>query len=220
MRATSHRLLAPTVGTGVLMAVYLLARPYGDAGSDFEVALAFASTAWVIAHVAGALALASVGRLGLRLADRSDSVSARVARLSGLVGTVLVLPYYGVETFALHVIGRRALTEPGLLALADEMRNHPVAMTMFGIGLVLISAAGVAIGIAASRALPLRPAWSAWPLAIAIALFPAQYFVAPAGRIGFGVVYAVAAAVFAVAVVRSGDAAPTEGARVPIAMRG
>lgn len=32
MRAPARHLLAPIVGTGVLMAVYLLVRPYGDAG--------------------------------------------------------------------------------------------------------------------------------------------------------------------------------------------
>lgn len=203
MRDPARQLLAPTVGTGVLMAVYLLVRPYGDAGSESENAQAFASTAWLVAHVCGALALASVGRLGLRLADLTDSVAARVARWSGLAGAVLVLPYYGAETFALHVIGRQALTDPAALALAEEVRNVPVALATFGIGLVLLMVAGVAIGIAATRALALRPAWAAWPLAALIALFPVQFFVPPAGRMAFGVLYALAAALFAVAAVRS-----------------
>lgn len=204
MRAPVRQLLAPTVGTGVLMAVYLLVRPYGDAGTETETAQAFASTAWLVAHVCGALALASVGRLGLRLSDLTDSVAARVARWSGLAGAVLVLPYYGAETFALHVIGRHALSDPAALALAEEVRNVPEALVTFGIGLVLLMVAGIAFGVAASRALSLRPDWAAWPLAVAIALFPVQFFAPPTVRIAFGVLYALAAALFAVAVIRSG----------------
>lgn len=211
MRDPARQLLAPTVGTGVLMAVYLLVRPYGDAGSESETAQAFASTAWLVAHVCGALALASVGRLGLRLADLTDSVAARVARSSGLAGAVLVLPYYGAETFALHVIGRRALTDPAALALAEEVRNVPVALATFGIGLVLLMVAGVAIGIAATRALALRPGWAAWPLAALTALFPVQFFVPPAGRMAFGVLYAASAAVLVLGVLR----ASRGGARTP-----
>lgn len=201
MRAPSRtHLLAPTVGTGVLMAVYLLARPYGDAGDG--AAAAYASTAWVVAHVCGTLALASAARLGLRLSDLSDDVSARLARWSGLLGVVLVLPFYGLETFGLHAIGERALTDPAMLELTDEIRYHPAAIAGFGIGLLLISVAGVAIGVTATRSLTM-PAWAAWPLAAAIALFPAQYFVPPGGRIAFGVLYAFAAAVFLAGALRA-----------------
>lgn len=201
MRTASRHLLAPTVGTGVLMAVYLLLRPYGDAGDETATAQAFASTAWVVAHVCGALALASVGRLGLRLADLVEGVPARLARWSGLLGAVLVLPYYGAETFGLHAVGRQALTDPSTLALAEEIRNQPVALATFGIGMILLSVSGVAIALSATRGLGM-PAWSAWPLGLAIALFPAQFALPPAGRIAFGVAYLIAAGLFTAAVLR------------------
>lgn len=200
MPVTSRHLLAPTVGTGVLMAVYLLLRPYGDTGTDTEIARAFASTAWVLAHVSGALALASVGRLGLRLADLSDGVPARLARWAGLLGAVLVLPYYGAETFGLHAVGQRALTDPGVLEMTDAIRYQPVAVVMFGIGLLLLSVAGVAIALTATRSLAM-PSWSAWPLGLAIALFPVQFFVPPTGRMAFGIVYLLAAALFTAAAI-------------------
>lgn len=200
MRVASRHLLAPTVGTGVLMAVYLLLRPYGDAGEPSEAARAFASTAWVVAHLCGALALASVGRLGLRLADLSDGVRARLARWTGLAGAVLVLPYFGAETFGLHAVGQRALTDPSALELVDQIRYQPAAVATFGLGLLLLSAAGIAIGSTA-RSLGMR-AWAAWPLGLAIAMFPAQFFVPPAGRVAFGIAYLAAAALFTVGALR------------------
>src|SRR3546814_18443724 len=110
----------------------MLARPYGAAGSDAQTAAAFASTAWVVSHVCGALALASVGRLGLRLADRSDTLTARTARWTGLGGAVLVLPYYGAETFGLHAIGTRAPQDPAPLSLSGEVRHQPAARPHVG----------------------------------------------------------------------------------------
>lgn len=201
MPVASRHLLAPTVGTGVLMAVYLLLRPYGDAGTEVEAAQAFASTAWVIAHVCGALALASVGWLGLRLADLADGGAARLARWSGLLGAVLVLPYYGAETFGLHAVGHQALTDPAALTLAEEIRNQPVALATFGIGLLLLSVAGVAIALTATRGLGMV-SWSAWPLGLAIALFPAQFALPPVGRLAFGIAYLLTAALFFAAALR------------------
>lgn len=206
MRHTTRHLLAPTVGTGVLMAAYLVLRPYGDAGTDAETAEAFAATAWVVSHLLGALALASAGRLALRLADLVDGVTARLARWSGLLGVVLVLPYYGAETFGLHAVGRQALTDPSALALAEEIRSQPLALATFGAGLILLSVAGVAIALTATRALGTPAGWT-WPLGLAIALFPAQFALPPAGRIAFSVAYLLVAALFAAATLRLPQAA-------------
>lgn len=201
---TPRHLLAPTVGAAVLMALYLLIRPYGDAGSTTEAAQAFASTRWIVAHVCGALALASIGSLGLRLADLYPSRSARLARWSGLAGAALVLPYYGAETFGLHAVGARALWDPAAFDLVDQIRNQPVAMTMFALGLVLIAVAGIAIPLAWSRARrPGADSRAAWPLGVLIAVFTVQFSLPPAGRIAYGVVFVAAAVVLVVALVRA-----------------
>lgn len=197
MRRTTRHLLAPSLVCGIFMATYLLVRPYGDAGSPSETATAFASTAWVLAHICGGLALASVGWLALRLHDLNSDPTTRIARWSGLAGVVLVLPYYGAETFGLHAVGHLALTNPATLAVTGDIRNQPAALFMFGMGLLLLTATGTSIGVAASRSLHLRPNWAGWPLALMIAAFPAQFFVPPAGRIVFGIVYALSAVLFA-----------------------
>ncbi len=204
-RLTTERdLLVPLAMTGILMAVYLLVRPYGDSPAltpnSAEQAAAFASPWWVAAHVAGALALAGFGRLALRLSDLArESFAARLARWSGLTGAVLVLPYFGAETFALHVIGRHALTDVSVLAMVDEIRNQPVAISLFGLGLLLLAVAGVAFALAWTRYASSR---AAWPLGILVALVLPQFYLPPVGRMAFGVVYLLAAAVFAGSVLR------------------
>ena len=208
---TRTRLLAPTVGTGVFMAAYLLLRPYGDAdGGPAAVAAAFASWLWVAAHVLGMLAIASFARLAVRIADEQTAqagrprswVPARIARWSALAGTVLVLPYYGAETFALHVIGKAALAggatgvDVTTLALAEQVRNEPVAMAMFGLGLVLLAVAGLALAAAWAHRYPAATAsirFAAWPLGMLVALLLPQFYLPTSGRMAFGVLYALAA---------------------------
>lgn len=197
----SQNLLAPLVGTGLFMAVYLLLRPYGDqaSGATRAAAEAFASWRWVAAHVAGMIALASFGRLALRLHHQLPSPLTRSARTLGLAGVVLVLPYYGAETFALHAIGRRALaTDLSVLELAAEIRDGGVALSMFLGGLLALAIAGVLVGMAWQRA----HGWAAWPLAVMVAAILPQYFLPATGRMAFGVLYAAAAAILVVDVLR------------------
>lgn len=184
---TTRHLIAPTIATGVLMAGYLLLRPYGDVEQGAAMAEAFASPAWVAAHILGALALASFARLALRVADLGDSTTARIGRFTGLAGAVLVLPYYGAETFGLHAVGSRALADPGTLELVDPIRNQPAALTMFGLGLVLLAVAAVCVGRVLGR--------PAWPLAAAMALVLPQYFLPPFARMAFGVATLIAAVI-------------------------
>lgn len=205
MHVTSSRhLLAPTVGTGVLMATYLIVRPFGATGSDAEAARAFASTSWVLAHVCGALALASFGRLTVRLTDLVDNTPTRVARWSGLLGTALVLPYYGAETFGLHAVGERVVEgDTPAFALVDQIRNQPAALTMFGLGLLLLAVAGIACALGWSRARLSAPVWAAWPLGVGVALLLPQFYLPPVGRMAYGVLYLGAALVLVVALVRA-----------------
>ncbi|HHU09630.1 MAG TPA: hypothetical protein GXZ60_06400 [Intrasporangiaceae bacterium] len=189
---TTQHLAAPLIGTGLLMAIYLLARPYGDTtGDDAAVAGAFASTWWIVAHLCGALALASIGRLALRLHDLLATAWTRVARLTGLAGAVLVLPYYGAETFGLYAVGRSAVNgTPAALELVDPIRNHPAALTTFGVGLLLLAVSGLAMAAGWSRA---YTSAAAWPLGVLIAAVLPQFYLPPVGRQAFGVLYLLAA---------------------------
>lgn len=183
-----RRLVAPAVGTGVFMALYLTTRPYGDASADPQtIAAAFASPWWVVAHVSGMAALASAARLGVLMFDVAPSGLSAVARWSGLAGLVLVLPYYGAETFALHVLGQHAAAgDLGALEVAQQIRNGGVAMTMFGAGLLSLAVSGIASALAWARAG--SPRWAATPLGVCIATVLPQFFLPPAGRVGFGIV--------------------------------
>ena len=159
---TTRYLAAPALGTGVLMAAYLLLRPYGDVGGALDQAQAYASPRWVVAHVCGLLALASFARLALRVCDLIDpgvggsglpgARSARLGRWLALAGATLALPPYGVEAVGLHVAGVRHLAgDPGALALVSQLRGHPLGVAMFALGLALLAAAGIALGLTWQR---------------------------------------------------------------------
>lgn len=210
MRSIDPRhLMMPALASGVLMAVYLLMRPYGDVTSSTspEAAAAFADWRWVPAHLAGALALVQLARLGLRIDDLLSTTTTRIARWSGLAGAVLVLPYFGAETFALSAIGRLGLTDPTALSLVEEVRGHPAALTTFGVGLVLLAVSAVSMSLAWQGAARTGhwtvQAWAAWPLGIAAALVLPQFYLPPSGRMAFGIVFAVAALILAVSASRA-----------------
>lgn len=214
---TTRHLGMPALSSGLLMAIYLLLRPYGDATSSTspEAAAAFASTWWVVAHLAGALALVQLARVGLRIDDLLSTTTTMLARWAGLTGIALVLPYYGAETFGLHAIGRAGLPNPTVLALVEEVRGHPAALTTFGLGLLLLAVSGLATALAWQRALRsgrwTTPAWSAWPLGVGAALVLPQFYLPPAGRMGFGLAYALAAAILGITALRHGRFATCSG---------
>ncbi|MBO1030956.1 hypothetical protein IPV09_06355 [Tessaracoccus sp. SD287] len=207
-RTTLAAVTAPLVGTGIAMAGYLLLRPYGDQGGDpAQIAAALASPLWIAAHLLGVLALAQFARLALRLDEAirgrdQRSLPARAARTLGLVGVVLCLPYYGAETFGLHALGvaHRAHPDAGMLAVVDQVRNHPAALVTFGIGLIALSVAAVLVAVVWSK--NAATAWAAWPLGIVMALFPVQFYLAAGGRVAYGVVFAICTAIWAVAALR------------------
>ncbi|MGB3829197.1 MAG: hypothetical protein WA962_10520 [Ornithinimicrobium sp.] len=210
MRSTDTRhLVMPTVSAGVLMAAYLLMRPYGDATSSTspEAAAAFASGWWVVAHLAGALALVQLARLGLRIDDLLSTTTTMIARWSGLSGAALVLPFFGAETFGLHAIGRLGRTDPAVLSLVEDVRGHPAALTTFGIGLALLAVSGVSTALAWQGATRTGrwagPPWAAWPLGIGATLVLPQFYLPPTGRMAFGVAFGIAALILAAIAARS-----------------
>lgn len=161
-------------------------------------ARAFASPAWVAAHLLGAFGLAAFAWLALRASAVVRGRLAQHARWTGLLGAALVLPYYGAETFALHVIGRTALAgDLGVLTLVEQVRSQPAALTSFGIGLLLLATSGVLLALAWQRS---GRGWLVWPLGAMVALVLPQYYLPPTGRIAFGLLYAATAALAALAV--------------------
>lgn len=210
-RSPFRRLTAPLVGTGTCMAAYLLVRPYGDHSTDLlQQATALASWRWIVGHLFGVAAIAQFAWVGLRLeeavphdASRATRRLARAARATGLVGAVASLPYYGMETFGLHILGRwhLASAQVDFPLLVEQMRNHPAALTTFGIGLVSLAASGVLMALAWQRTA--RPRWAAWPLGALMVGFLPQFLLPDAGRIGYGVAYCAAALVLATTTARN-----------------
>ena len=210
-RSPFHRLTAPLVGSGTGMAAYLLLRPYGDHSTDpLQQATALASWRWIASHLFGMAAIAQFARVGLRLQEavphdesRVTRGLARAVRTTGLVGAVASLPYYGMETFGLHILGRWHLAnaQADFPMLVEQMRNHPAALATFGIGLVSLAASGVLMALVWQRTA--RPRWAAWPLGALMAGFLPQFYLPDAGRMGYGVVYCTAALLLATTSARS-----------------
>ncbi|TDE94184.1 hypothetical protein EXU48_12160 [Occultella glacieicola] len=188
---------AALAAAGVLFAAYPALRPWTDE-TTLAGAAAFASPAWVAAHTMGMFAFML---LTVALALRSVAVGTGWANaVVAAVGTALILPYYGAETFGLPVIGARALADgdASLLELAGAFRYAPVPMVLFGLGLLALAAAGVLL---------VREGWRSRGLArvselltgLMLALYLAQYFGTPAMRIGHGVLLALGCLLMAAA---------------------
>lgn len=208
----SHVVTA-AVASGVLMAAYLLLRPYGDVqGTKGEVD-AMASTLWVVSHTFGMLALASFACLVLRLSDLSEGWIGTLGQWSATTGLVLVLPYYGAEAFALHVIAQHSATEPGSIDLVEQIRNQPVAITAFGIGLLLLGVSGISLAIMWRSVASGTVGWAAAPLGGLMALLLPQFFLPPAGRMAYGVLFLAAAVGFALSVSSSVESARSTPSR-------
>lgn len=190
------------VTAGALMAVYLLLRPYGDAdgGDTLAAAEAFSSPLWIVSHLAGAASLVVLAALWSLL-------TTSPLRWAGPVGAALVLPYYGAEAFALHEIGSRALEgDPGALDLVPAVRDNPTAMALFAVGLIALAVAGVVAALSWRRLhQPGRVAVAFIPLAVIATLFLPQFFLPPAGRMAYGLAFAVAAVYAAITAASAGD---------------
>ncbi len=191
---------------GLLFALYPAVRPWGDATAAGSAA-AFASPAWVVAHlvaVAG-FVLLSLGLLSVRaaVAGRPGVRATGAAVVTAWLGTGLTLPYYGAETFALHALGQRVVGtgDDSLLDLVDGIRMGPAQLTTFGIGLVLLGVGAVLGAVAAWRSGVLSR-WSAVPLAVGMALYLPQFFASPSLRVAHGVLMGAGCVVLAAALHR------------------
>lgn len=201
---------------GVLMATFQLVRPWGDVSEEsVAMAEAFADPRWVAAHLAGAAAFVVLAMLAHAVVAsslreqslRRRSPVARIARYGTAFGAALLLPYYGAETFALHEIGRAALagSSVDVIVLSNSIRMNLAAVTLFGVGLLFVAVAMICLSIVAARAGV--AAWGAWPLGVLAAFALPQFVLPPVGRMAYGVVFFMGAALFAVAWARRGSRA-------------
>ena len=126
------------VAAGVCFLLYPAIRPFADEDS-LAGAKAFASDAWVIAHLLAVLAfnLFSLGLSGV--AQRLQTRLARSSVIVSWIGVGLTLTYYGAEVFGLHAIGTTAVEKRvvTLLQLADDVRFGP-GISVLVAGLLLL----------------------------------------------------------------------------------
>ncbi|TCK26894.1 hypothetical protein [Pseudonocardia endophytica] len=186
-----RRMGAPAwIGAGLAFAAYPAVRPSGDSGADW------ATTAWLVGHllaVAGfGLLVAGLGALWSAVRDGPGERLGFAAVVTGGVGAVLVLPYYGAEVFALHVLGSQGAPA----TLGDQIRFLPAAATTFATGLAALAVASVLAALAVHRSRVL-PAWTGWLLATGWVLYLPQFFAPYELRVVHGVL--VAAGCLAVA---------------------
>ncbi|MCZ2814457.1 hypothetical protein O2W15_23745 [Modestobacter sp. VKM Ac-2979] len=190
-----------------LFLVFPATRPWGDATAS-RTAEAFASPAWLISHLSGALAFALLlpGILALRQAIPAGPGAGLARAASGATGfgVSLVLLYFGAETFALHEIGRHALRtgEPVLEDLVGDIRMGPVQVAVFGGGLLVLAVGAVLAAVSVWRSRRL-PRWSAVPLAVGLVLYLPQFFAAPPVRVLHGGLVAVGCLLLAVVLWRA-----------------
>lgn len=194
---TRTRLAALCLGVaGVMFILYPAVRPWTDETTADGAVAAMGSTAWVASHafaMAG-FVLVALGLLGLAgiARDTRGEGAATAALVTSWVGAGLVLPYYGAEDFGLHAIASKAAdgADIDVLGLVDAVRYNPLAVTMFGAGLLVLAASGVLAAIAVARTGRL-PRSAGVLFAIGYVLFLPQFYTPAAVRIGHGVVLGV-----------------------------
>jgi hypothetical protein len=180
----------------VLFVLYPALRPWqGESTVDGAVG-AMSSPAWVVSHAFAMVGfiLVTLGLLAVVAALRGTRGEAlgNAALVTSWIGAGLALPYYGAEDFGLHAIASHAAAgEPlNVLSLVDSVRNQPLAITMFGAGLLTLAASGVLTALAVVRSGRLS-AIAAWIFAVGYVLFLPQFFGPPAARIAHGVLLGI-----------------------------
>jgi hypothetical protein len=158
--------------SGLLFIAFPVIRPFGDGSGDSKViAETFASSSWVIAHVAGLLAfiLLALGQHGLTVFARNDQL-AYAGFLVAAVGAGLTVAFFGAEAFGLHSIGEQALREgrTDALELANELRFGPAIFVMSaGLLAVVVGTSILAFAVSDST----LPRWSIVALPLGIFLW-------------------------------------------------
>jgi MFS family permease len=206
MSGTRIRLGAAALAiAGVMFVLYPALRPWHDETTTAGAIASMGSTNWVLAHFFAMIGfiLAPLGLLALRrLLAEAGSQGERLAAgafATTWIGAGLTLPYYGAEDFGLHAAAQENV--PGLLALVHAVRYNPLAITIFGVGLLLVAVGGVLVAVAVWRSGVLgRTAGLAYGLGMA--LFLPQFFAPAAVRIGHGILLGAGCVILAAALIK------------------
>jgi hypothetical protein len=195
---------------GVAFLLYPVVRPWTDETTVDGARAAMASGSWVAAHAFAMLGFILVPAALLALREAIGLAPAVVMS----VGAGLTLPYYGAEDFGLHA----AATKSGnLLAVVDATRYNPLAITMFGAGLLTLAVGAILVAVAIWRSAALPPT-SGIVFAAGFALFLPQFFAPAPVRIAHGVVMLAGLVWLAVAMWRANpNPATTRAGALPVA---
>ena len=180
--------------SGVLFFFYPALRPFSDEES-LQGAAAFASAAWLLAHMLAMVGftLLSLGVLGLQ-SSLQGTVGERLAfggLVVSLIGTGLTLPFYGGEAFGLHAIGQEAARQQSaaLVSLANVVRSGP-GLVMFLVGLLLVAISATMVAIAVWKS-GKYPRWSGIPFAVGFGLYVPQFAGTQSIRVAHGLRVAI-----------------------------
>jgi hypothetical protein len=194
---------------GALFALYPAVRPWNDESTVAGATASMTSPAWVAAHSFAMLGfiLLPLGLLALSeaLTDTPSASLARTAAVISWIGAGLTLPYYGAEDFGLHAIA--GSPAGNLLDSIHAVRFQPLAMSIFGVGLVML-AVGAVLAAAAIWRTNVLPRYSGIVFAIGLVLFFPQFYFPPAGRIAHGVLTGIGLALLAANLWRASSPAP------------
>lgn len=181
------------VSAGLAFALFPILRPWADKeGTPAGMVAAFGSPWWVGAHLLGA-----AGFVLLSSVVAANWVATgwfRVSAWTASVGTALALLYFGAESFGLHGVAQ-AVEASRVPAVADAVRNGPAALLVFGVGLLSLAVAGVALAVGQWRS-----GWRQWGgvvLAAGLASYLPQFFLPAEGRIAHGMLMLAGTALWA-----------------------
>jgi hypothetical protein len=191
---------------GVMFLLYPALRPWHDETTVAGARESMSSNAWVAAHFFAMLGFIAVPHGLFALNAVLSSRTSSLALVTAWIGAGLTLPYYGAEDFGLHALARSRT--PDLLGVVDQVRSQPVAITIFGVGLVLLGVSGVLAAVAIWRS-GVLPRASGVLFAVGFALFIPQFYLPAAARIAHGVLVLVGCLWLAAALWR----APTPATR-------
>jgi hypothetical protein len=204
---------------GLLFVVYPALRPFSSE-VGMQGAVAFGSTAWVIAHSFAIIGfvLIVLGLFGLYLLLQSTSAErpALIGVVLSWLGVGLVLPFYGAEVFGLHAIAQQALKENNgaLISLASSVRGEP------GIWFILTGLVLLGIGVISSAVSIWRSGilvrWTGIPLAIGFALYIPQYTAPQYLRVAHGLLITLSCLLIAWNLLRLDDGGSMTDTKTPL----